>query len=281
MKCSLSEFRSWKNKTITLSGMSGVGKTHLAGTLRQNDWFHYSGDYRIGTRYLNEAILDMVKEQAMRNSFIRNLLRNDWICIKNNIKISDLGPVSAFIGKLGNPELGGVALEDFQNRQSAYRQAEINAMYDLPAFISKAKKIYGYNHFINDVGGSLCELEEPKVFELINKYSILVCIQVTNTEEEEELVKRAQANPKPLYYRPDFLLTELSNYLQEKGFEYAAEMDPDDFTRWIFPRLFHARVPRYKEMARQGYSITSNQVSQVRDDQDFLQLLEQTIASDG
>lgn len=281
MKCSLSEFRSWKNKTITLSGMSGVGKTYLSDILRQHDWFHYSGDYRIGTRYLDEAMLDMVKEQAMRNDFIRTLLRNDWIYIKNNIKISDLGPVFAFVGKLGNPDLGGVALEDFQHRQRAYRQAEISAMYDLPEFVNKAQKVYGYQHFINDVGGSLCELEEPKVLQIINQHSMLVYIQVTDAEEEVELVRRAQSDPKPLYYRPAFLLTQLSIYLQENGLEYAAEMNPDDFTRWVFPHLFHARIPRYTEMARQGYSITSKQVSQVRDDQDFLQLLEQTIAQDG
>ena len=54
MKLSVEEFRHWKNPSITLLGMSGVGKTHLSALLRRNDWFHYSGDYRIGTRYLDE-----------------------------------------------------------------------------------------------------------------------------------------------------------------------------------------------------------------------------------
>ena len=31
--------------------MSGVGKTYLSSLLRAHSWFHYSGDYRIGSSY--------------------------------------------------------------------------------------------------------------------------------------------------------------------------------------------------------------------------------------
>ena len=56
-------------------------------------------------------------------------------------------------------------------------------------------------------------------------------------------------------------------------------MVPDEFTRWIFPRLFHSRIPRYEAIAKpHGYTVTSQEVSQVRDQQDFLQLLETAIA---
>ena len=58
MKLSVDEFRNWQNKSITLLGMSGVGKTYISAMLRNSNWFHYSGDYRIGTRYLDEHILD-------------------------------------------------------------------------------------------------------------------------------------------------------------------------------------------------------------------------------
>jgi GTPase SAR1 family protein len=53
MKMSPQEFLNWENKRITLLGMSGVGKTTLADKLPKETWFHYSGDYRIGTRYLD------------------------------------------------------------------------------------------------------------------------------------------------------------------------------------------------------------------------------------
>lgn len=281
MKFSVEEFRNWEHKKITLLGMSGVGKTYISDMLRRHNWFHYSGDYRIGTRYLDESILDMIKEQAMQVPFLSELLRNDWIYIRNNIKVTDLGPVLSFVGKLGNPQLGGVELADFQRRQAEYRDAEIAAMRDVSAFVDKAHKIYGYKHFVNDVGGSLCELDEPGVIELLAEHTLILYIQVTDAEEEQKLISRAQSAPKPLYYRPDFLQEQLAVYLAESGLEYAAQMDPDDFTRWVFPRLFHSRVPRYEQIAKQGYTVTSREVAQVRDEADFLALLETAIARTG
>jgi len=65
VKLSVEQFRQWENKSITLLGMSGVGKTRISNILRRGNWFHYSADYRIGTRYLDEAILDNIKQQAM------------------------------------------------------------------------------------------------------------------------------------------------------------------------------------------------------------------------
>lgn len=278
MKFTVEEFRAWEHKKVTLLGMSGVGKTYISNMLRQHDWFHYSGDYRIGTRYLDESIMDLIKQQAMQIPFLRDLLRNDWINIKNNIKVDDLGPVLSYVGKLGNPELGGVPLEEFMERQAQYRQGEIAAMYDVPDFIRKADEVYGYRHFVNDVGGSLCELEEPSVIDLLVKYTLILYIQVTDEEEEQKLISRAQSAPKPLYYRPDFLQAELANYLDEFDLKYAAEMDPDEFTRWVFPRLFHSRIPRYRAIAEpHGYTVTSREIAQVRDEQDFLSLLELAI----
>ena len=278
MKLSADEFRNWKHRSITLLGMSGVGKTYLSALLRRSDWFHYSGDYRIGTRYLDEHILDLIKGQAMQVPFLKDLLRRDWIFIRNNIKVNDLGPVLSFVGKLGNPDLGGLAMEEFSRRQALYRQGEIAAMMDVPAFVRKAQQIYGYNHFVNDVGGSLCELEEPAVIDLLARHTLILYIQVP-PEDEIKLIQRAQADPKPLYYRPAFLATAVRDYLDEQGLEYVAEIDPDEFTRWVFPRLFHSRVPRYEAIARpHGYTVVSTEVAQVRDETDFMELLEAAIA---
>ena len=279
MKFTVEDFRAWDHKKVTLLGMSGVGKTHISSMLRDHNWFHYSGDYRIGTRYLDEPILDLIKQQAMQVPFLRELLRKDWIYIRNNIKVRDLGPVLSFVGKLGNPELGGVQLDDFVRRQAQYREAEIAAMHDVPAFIHKAREIYGYQHFVNDVGGSLCELEDPAVIELLVEHTLVLYIQVTDQEEEDKLISRAQSDPKPLYYRPDFLQEQLKAYLEENGLQYAAELDPDGFTRWVFPRLFRSRIPRYEAIAKpHGYTVTSREVAQVRDEADFLALLETAIA---
>jgi hypothetical protein len=279
VKFSIDEFRAWNNKKVTLLGMSGVGKTYLSTLLCGHNWFHYSGDYRIGTRYLDEPILDLIKQQAMQVPFLRDLLRRDWIYIRNNIRVDDLGSVLSFVGKLGDPERGGVALDEFSRRQAAYRDAEIAAMHDVPGFIHKSKDIYGYRHFVNDVGGSLCELDEPAVIDLLVEHTLILYIQVTDHEEEQKLIERAQSDPKPLYYRPAFLNEQLAIYLQENNLDYAAEMDPDEFTRWVFPRLFHSRVPRYEAIAKPyGYTVTSREVAQVRDEADFLELLETVIS---
>ena len=275
------EFRSWRNRSVTLLGMSGVGKTYLSGMLRRQDWFHYSGDYRIGTRYLYEPILDLIKSKAMEVPFLRDLLRRDWISISNKIEVDDLGPVLSFVGQLGDPEKGGLSLPEFNRRQAMYRQAEIQAMLDVPSFIEKARRIYGYQHFVNDVGGSLCELDEPAVIDLLARHTLILYIRVPEVDEIK-LIRRAQADPKPLYFRPEFLKSAVKDYLHEQDLEYVADIDPNDFTRWVFPRLFHSRVPRYEAIARpHGYTVESTEVAAVRDEQDFLLLLEEAIARKG
>jgi hypothetical protein len=282
VKFTIDEFHAWKNKKVTLLGMSGVGKTYLSTLLRGSNWFHYSGDYRIGTRYLEESIMDLIKQQAMQVPFLRDLLRRDWIYIRNKIRVDDLGPVLSFVGKLGDPERGGVALDEFNRRQAEYRDAEIAAMHDVPTFIRKAQEIYGYRHFVNDVGGSLCELDEPAVIDLLVEHTLILYIQVTDRDEEQKLIERAQSDPKPLYYRPAFLKEQFAIYLKENKLDYAAQMDPDEFTRWVFPRLFHSRIPRYEAIAKPyGYTVTSREVTQVRDEADFLELLETAIARNG
>jgi hypothetical protein len=185
--------------------------------------------------------------------------------------------VLSFVGKLGNPELGGVEIDRFIERQAIYRQAEVDAMYDIPHFIDKAREIYGYPHFVNDVGGSLCELDEPGVMDILVDNTLILYIQVTDNEQEQVLIERAVSDPKPLYYRADFLQEHLQIYLAEKGLEYAAQIDPDDFARWVFPRLFHSRLPRYDAIAKLGYTVTSREVDKVETDSDFLELLEMAI----
>ncbi|MDZ7839379.1 MAG: ATPase [Gammaproteobacteria bacterium] len=277
MFLNVEEFRAWRNRSITLMGMSGVGKTHLSGVLREHNWFHYSGDYRIGTRYLDEEILDIIKCQAMQVPFLRDLLRQDYIYIRNNISVHNLGPVTSFLGKVGDPDRGGIPLPEFNRRQECYREAEVAAMLDVPEFIDKAHKIYGYPHFVNDVGGSLCELDDDDVLETLFRSTLLLYIEVSEGGESA-LIERADRNPKPMYYRKEFLDEQISVYLKESDIEYMALADPDDFIRWIFPRLFHARIPRYRAIAgRYGYTVSAEEVARVRDDEDFIELVETAI----
>lgn len=274
MKLSVEAFRQWQHKSITLLGMSGVGKTRLSNILRQSDWFHFSGDYRIGSRYLDEAILDNIKQQAMQIPFLRELLRKDSIYFTNNLTVDNLQPVSSFLGKLGNPELGGLPLKEFKRRQALHHEAEVATMSDVPEFIEKAQTIYGYRHFINDAGGSVCELDDPVVMKLLAEHTLVLYIKASE-QDEAELIRRAEMDPKPLYYREAFMEQQLSVYMQEHGLDYVAMIEPDDFVRWIFPKLFYSRIPRYDALAKQyGYTITTKELWQVESESDFLALIE-------
>ena len=281
MKLSAKEFRAWEHKSITLLGMSGVGKTRLAMRLRRKNWFHFSGDYRIGTRYLDEPILDNIKQQAMQIPFLLELLRSDSIFIRNNITVDNLAPVSSFLGKLGNPERGGLPLDEFKRRQALHREAELATMRDVPEFIRKAHDIYGYRHFVNDAGGSLCELDDPAVMKILAGHTLVLYIKATE-RDEQDLIKRAEDDPKPLYYREAFLEEQLAAYLKERNLSFVAQIDPDDFVRWMFPRLFRSRVPRYEAIAREhGYTISSDELKEARDEASFLRLVERVLERDG
>ncbi len=277
MRLSVDQFRHWQHKSITLLGMSGVGKTRLSAMLRQGSWFHFSGDYRIGSRYLDEPILDNIKQQAMQVPFLRDLLRTDSIYIANNLSFDNLKPVSSFLGKLGNPEQGGLPLPEFKRRQALHHQAEIAAMRDVPAFIQKAQQIYGYSHFINDAGGSVCELDDKETLKTLAEHTLILYIQATE-QDEKELIRRTEIAPKPLYYREAFLDEQLAEYMQLQKIEFVAQIDPDDFVRWVFPRLFYSRIPRYEAIAREyGYTITTTELAKVETEQDFLALVEKAL----
>ncbi len=276
MKLKTAEFRDWEHKSITLLGMSGVGKTRLSTMLRDN-WFHYSGDYRIGTRYLDEPILDNIKQQAMQVEFLRDLLRTDSIYIANNLSVDNLKPVASFLGKLGNPEQDGLALPEFKRRQALHHNAEVLAMRDVPEFINKAQEIYGYSHFINDAGGSVCELDDDKTLKMLSEHTLILYIKATE-QDEKALIRRAELDPKPLYYREAFLDEQLATYMEQRSLEYVAQIDPDDFVRWVFPHLFYSRIPRYQAIAAEyGYTITTTDLAQVKCEQDFVSLIEKAL----
>ena len=277
MKLNAEQFRQWDRKAITLLGMSGVGKTRLACLLRNADWFHYSGDYRIGTHYLSEAMSDNVKQKAMQVPLLKKLLLSDSITISNNITVDNLKAVSTFLGQLGDPEKGGLGLREFKRRQKLHREAEISAMLDVPDFIKRSYEVHDYHNFINDAGGSLCELEDESVLESLAEHTLIIYIRATE-QDEVELIKRAEQAPKPLYYREDFLDDNLEIYLKENNLEYTALIDPDDFVRWIFSRLFYNRIPRYQAIADEyGYTVCTNDIAKVNSEADFLGLIEQQL----
>ena len=281
MHMSAKEFHDWDHKAITLLGMSGVGKTTLANNLPQSSWFHYSGDYRIGTHYMDEPIMDNIKQQAMKVDFLRDLLRSDSIFIANNITIHNLEPISSFLGQLGSEKLGGLPLDEFLRRQHLHREAENKAMVDVASFMAKASKIYGYQHFVNDTGGSVCELDSPEAENVLARNTVVLYIRA-DEDMEQELILRARSNPKPMYYNEAFLLAQLEIYLANEGLAGSDEIDPKTFAQWIFPALVKHRRPLYQALAdKYGYTISAKEAQQVSGEAEFLDLVELAIGRTG
>ena len=267
------EFLRWERKAVTLLGMSGVGKTTLANKLPKTDWFHYSGDYRIGTKYLAEPIVDNVKRAAMQVPFLRGLLCSDSIYIRSNITVHNLEPLSTFLGKVGDPSMGGLTCEEFLARQRLHHDAEVAAMRDVVDFVEKTHDIYGYEHFINDAGGSVCDLDDSETVELLAAHTMVVYVRA-DEGMEQELIRRQKAHPKPLYYGEPFFRRSLALYLETEGLDSPDEIDPDRFVRWIFPRLVERRRPLYEGIAAaHGYTVTAADAETVRDERDFIDLV--------
>ncbi|MFD1795460.1 ATPase [Paracoccus aurantiacus] len=268
-------------KRVLFFGMSGLGKTHLSNMLRASgDWFHYSIDYRIGTRYMGELIADNFKREAMKVPFLRELLLSDSVYIGSNITFDNLSPLSTYLGKPGSETRGGLPFDEYLKRQREHEKAEIASLLDTPHFITRATEIYRLPHFVCDSGGSICEVVDPEnpadpVLSTLEKHLLMVWIKGTDAHTEE-LVRRFDRAPKPMYYQAEFLDGAWRAYRIEKGLR-EDQVDPDDFIRWTYARALAHRQPRYAAMARRGVTITADEVGNVRNPADLDRLIAKAI----
>ncbi|WP_170463991.1 ATPase [Ruegeria arenilitoris] len=279
---SAKDWRDAARKKVLFFGMSGLGKTYVSNVLRESgDWFHYSIDYRIGTRYMGEYIIDNAKAEAMKVPFLRELLLTDSIYIGSNISFENLTPVAAYLGKPGNPDLGGLDLTEYRRRQEQFRQAEIHALLDTQYFIDRAERLYQYPNFMCDTGGSICEWVDPNdpadhVLSELSRQTLMIWIK-GDDEHTAELIRRFDKAPKPMSYQPEFLTRVWEEYLAEH--DCAADaVDPDAFIRWTYARALAHRQPRYEAMAENwGVTVTAEDMHKVRDAADFDELIERTL----
>ena len=264
-------------KRVLLFGMSGLGKTHLANMLRDRaHWFHYSVDYRIGTRYMGEYIADNFKREAMKVPLLRELLMTDSVYIQSNITFENLSPLSTYLGKPGNPDKGGLRFDDYVLRQAQHREAEVAALLDTERFIARAADLYGYDNFVCDSGGSICEVvdaEDPAdpVLTALSQNLLMVWIKGTEAHRAA-LIDRFDRAPKPMYYQPDFLAQVWADYLAKMQ-TTPDRVNPDAFFRYGYARILDHRQPRYAAMARWGVTITADEATRVTSPADFTALI--------
>ena len=276
------DWRAAPRKRVLLFGMSGLGKTHVSNLLRAGGgWFHYSIDYRIGTRYMGEHIADNFKREAMKVPLLRELLMTDSVHISSNITFNNLAPLSTYLGKPGDPAKGGLPFAEYMKRQEQHRVAEIAALMDTGRFIERAQELYGYDNFVCDSGGSICEVVDPDdpadpVLSALSQSVLMIWIEGSDTHTEE-LIRRFDRAPKPMYYQPEFLHAAWEEYLSENNLK-EAEVDPDAFVRWTYARALAHRQPRYAAMARNwGLSVTAEAVAKVTSAGDFIALVARTL----
>jgi hypothetical protein len=260
-------WKAAKHKKVLLFAMSGLGKTHVSSMLRNDgDWFHYSVDYRIGTRYMGEHIVDNFKKAAMSVPFLADLLRSDSISIASNISFENLAPLSTYLGKPGDVARGGIPFDFYCKRQDQHHAAEQAALLDTPAFIERAQNLYGYQNFVCDSGGSICEVVDPwdktdQVMTSLSENLLMVWI-AGNEAHTAELVRRFDKSPKPMCYQPAFLLSSWEKYQSETGLS-PDKVNPDDFIRWTYARALAHRQPRYVQMAQWGITLQTDDVKNI------------------
>ncbi len=272
--------KSWRNaphKSVLFFGMSGLGKTHVSDLLvQQGGWFHYSVDYRIGTSGMYQHIKDNLIAHAMREPFLAEMLRADTVYLEPNIHNHDLSAVAGYLGKPGDPARGGLPMSEYKRRQDQFRTAEIAALRDTAAFVERAKSLYGYQNFICDTGGSICEWIDPEndndpLLQELSKHCLLVWIK-GDEAHAQELSRRFDLAPKPMAYQPEFLERAWSQYLNDNNAEEHS-VDPNAFIRWTYAQALAHRQPRYAAMARHGITVTANDIHSVTCAQDFDDLI--------
>jgi len=274
---SAAEWRSAEKKRILLFGMSGLGKTYVSNMLRAaGNWFHYSIDYRIGTRYMGELIADSFKKKAMEVPYLRDLLLSDSIYIASNITFDNLAPLSTYLGKPGDPNKGGLNFAEYLRRQEQHRRAEIAALLDTPHFVERAEEIYGYGNFVCDSGGSICEVVDPNnpedpVLKCLSETTLLCWIEGSDAHRSN-LIERFDRAPKPMYYEPEFLNAKWSQYLDQTG-KTEEEVDPDAFVRWTYAEALAHRHPRYEGISNWGIKVRAEDVANLRTVTDFEELV--------
>ena len=246
------EYMNWEGKKLAFIGMSGVGKSALSSYLDPANWTRVCTDFDLAVGPLRPEL-------------------ENFAGIDFPVGHDDISILSSYVGKLGKLELGGLDFVTFKERQQRHAIAERQTFEEL---IDKLKQISG--SAIIDAGGSLVEIldfeNNDPLRESLAELVFFVFIEAT-PDEVSKLIKRQLAAPKPMFYQPDFLNLALTDF--GRAIE---DTDPDEFIRFVFPRLCEHRAPRYRALAQEaGVRVTLADANRVRTDSELHQLIVEAI----
>ena len=218
---SVDEFVKAPRRAVTVFGMAGVGKTRLSAMLRAHELVSLFG--RLSHRHALHGRVHRRQFQARSHegAVPAELLRSDSIYLSSNITFGNLDPLSTYLGTPGNPTRAACRWRNTSAARSSIAWPRSPRLQDVPHFIERAKALYGYDDFIADTGGSLIEVIDPAdphdpVVKTLAATTPLLYIRGTE-KDATELVRRFKQSPKPMYYRPPFLVEKWAEYKAING----------------------------------------------------------------
>ncbi len=251
----------WPNKRLAFIGMSGVGKSTLATFLDPSLWTAFCTDFALADGPLRSEL------EAFAGP--------DFPVAEDDISV-----LSAYIGKLGDPQRGGLDLKTFRQRQHRHGVAERQTFERLLQQLAR----HAGPAFV-DAGGSLVEIldfDRPDPLRTALTDQLFFVYIAADAGQTAALIDRQLQAPKPMFYQPQFLEAALADFFAREGRADQAldRVDPDAFIRFVFPRLCAHRAPRYAALARAaGVQVPLHRANAVRSDQQLFDLIAEHLDS--
>lgn len=221
-----------EQSAISLLGMSGVGKSTIAGVLA-------------GAGYRVISIDRVIERILLEPERAPDPLDEPDSPKPPNRALADVRVLSTFVGLPGATSSGGLPWNEFIRRQELYGQAERRAT-DL--CIETVRDSKDRRRIVIDSTGSCCQLPAASLYRLreVSSFTLLGADDMPASR----LWNRANDSPKPLLFPSGELMGWLKEYVGSEDLDQVDHMSSEDFLEWVFPRLASWRQHAYGELIR-------------------------------